>query len=81
MAAAAAVTGYLSDVRLLELTEIQAVEGGEVMTGLYSQTEPSAGAVIREVVASEAEIQEADADAGKLRSLRYALTTSDLYNL
>jgi hypothetical protein len=73
MAAAAAVTGTLTDVRSLELTAIPAVEGGVVMTELYSQTEPSAGPVIREVVAGEAKIQEVDADAGNLRSLPLAL--------
>ncbi len=73
MAAAAAVTGTLTDVRSLELTAIPAVEGGVVMTELYSQTEPSAGPVIREVVAGEAKIQEVDADAGNLTSLPLAL--------
>ena len=63
MAAAAAVTGTLTDIRELELTDISVPsEAGNVMTSLYSQNSPSAGAVIREVVAGE-EAEEAEVDA------------------
>ena len=56
MAAAAAVTGYLSDIRNLALTEIvsPAKEAGgsqgAVQSLMYGQAEASAGAVIREQV-------------------------------
>ena len=69
MAAAAAVTGTLTDIRELELAVIPVPERGEVMTSLYSQTEASAGAVIREVVAGQAKIAEVDASAGNLKSI------------
>lgn len=64
MAAAAAVTGYLSDIREFELSPINAPTAAEsaVISGLYGKAEPSAGAVIREVVAGEAAEVEVDAD-------------------
>ena len=69
MAAAAAVTGTLTDIRQLDLTVIPMPERGAVMTSLYSQTEASAGAVIREVVAGQAKIAEVDANAGNFKSI------------